>query len=94
MRKWRWRTAGASPLPCLFGAGLNLAINAGARTSADAQALVYGNAAAEIEVERNAQAIRDVAKNARLFEPAERDDEVHTLLASALDEPGDSEKQR
>ena len=75
------------PLP--FGAGLNLAINAHAKTSADAAALCRGEAAADPEVERRAAAIRAITSKAQLCELADRDAEVEALLLAMLDAPED-----
>jgi hypothetical protein len=76
-----------APLP--FGADLNLAINAHARTVADAHALRGGNPASDPEVERRAAAIRELMASAQVFELADRDEEIGELLETTLADPGD-----
>lgn len=81
-----------APLP--FGADLNLAINSRPETPADAAALCAGKPAGDVEVEARAQKIRLVTAKARLFELADRDEEVKTLFEDALANPGDHKAVR
>lgn len=82
-RDWRL----VAPLP--FGRGLNLAINAAAATKADLTALCAGKDASDPAVHEAAQAIRALMDRADVFEIADRDDEVQSLLAKAMDDPAD-----
>ena len=76
-----------APLP--FGADLNLAINAGPATPADAAALCRGEPAADADVATRAAGIRAITARARLFELADRDAEVEAAWLAALAEPAD-----
>jgi hypothetical protein len=80
-----------APLP--FGRRLNAAINARPATPQDARALLLaGGAAADPGVEARAQAIRDLAESARLFELADRDAVVTHHFLARLEAPGDIAK--
>lgn len=76
-----------APLP--FGDELNLAINAEAKTAADVQALAKGERPGDAEVEARAAAIRDLMDRAHVFEIADRDDEISSVLEQTLDDPAD-----
>lgn len=76
-----------APLP--FGQALNVAINARPRTGADARALLAGEDAADPEVQARARAIRAWAGRARLFQLADRDDDIGALFHATLASPSD-----
>jgi hypothetical protein len=76
----------AAPLP--FGQDLNLAINAQPRTATDARALLRGGEAKEFGVNARAQAIRELAGRAHVFELAEKDELVAELFLRTLRAPG------
>lgn len=81
-----------APLP--FGNALNIAINAEPVDAADARKLVAGEAAGDPQVEARAQAIRDVAARAHLFELADRDAQIADLFVAMLEAPGDFARTR
>jgi hypothetical protein len=76
-----------APLP--FGQNLNLAINAGPVTVADARALMAGATAIDPEVDARASAIRQLTSAARCFELAERDALLTRLFVEKLASPAD-----
>ena len=77
-----------APLP--FGEALNVAINAQPQSHADAMALLAGGDAADPRVQARAAGIRRWSAQARLFQLAERDDEVAALFAAMHAAPGDT----
>lgn len=78
-----------APLP--FGAGLNLAINAGATSAADAGALYEGKPVSDPAVEARAGAIRALMARAHVFEIADRDAEIRALFETTLTDPGNAQ---
>jgi len=76
-----------APLP--FGRNLNVAINAGPTSLADARALIDGERAQEPTVEARAAQIRELISAARCFELAERDELLTRLLLEKLAAPAD-----
>ena len=76
-----------APLP--FGRNLNVAINAGPATVADAKTLIAGGHAVEPTVEARAASIRELAATARCFELAERDALLTRLFLDKLSAPSD-----
>lgn len=76
-----------APLP--FGKGLNIAINAGADTREDVEALCEGRAATDPSVEQRAAETRDFIAKARVFEIADRDEEIRSLLNGSIERPDD-----
>lgn len=81
-----------APLP--FGQRLNVAINAQPHSHADAMALLAGGDAADAEVQARAQGIRDWSERARLFQLADRDEEIAALFEASLASPGDAVRAR
>lgn len=83
-----------TPLP--FGRALNSAINSGARTVADAEAILAGEVAPDDETAARVAAIEALAHKARLFELAEQDAAISRLLLAALatDDPHSHEHER
>ncbi|MBA3864340.1 MAG: hypothetical protein C0517_10380 [Erythrobacter sp.] len=81
-------------VPMPFGADLNLAINAHPTTPADAAALCRGQPAADPQVEAHAAAIRSITARAHLFELADRDAQIETLLLATLTNPQDRDAAR
>jgi len=79
-----------APLP--FGRGLSVAINAQPRTGDDARALLRGEAATDRDTETRAATIRGLNADARLFELAERDEDIATHFLAAKDAPDDLTK--
>jgi hypothetical protein len=79
-----------TPLP--FGRSLNAAINAPVMNAEDARAMLAGRPPADAEAARRAAAIEALAARARLFEMADRDDEIAELLLASLDAPADRAK--
>ncbi len=79
-----------APLP--FGFDLNIAINALPATADDARALIAGGEPASIDVKRRADAIRQYARRASLFELAERDRIIGSLFLAGLQFPDDKRK--
>ncbi len=79
-----------APLP--FGNALNIAINAQPKTAADARLLAENKPASDPVVQARAQAIRDVAEAALLFELADRDAQIAPLFFDTLESPGDLAK--
>ena len=77
-----------APLP--FGRALNVAINAQPRTHADGMALLAGRDAFDPIVQARAQGIRRWSDRARLFQLADRDEEVSALFEAALASPDDA----
>lgn len=80
-----------APLP--LGADLNCAINARPQTAADARKILSGAIPADEGVAARAAAIRSFQKDALLFELADRDGEIESLLLAAL-EPSASDTAR
>ena len=76
-----------APLP--FGHNLNVAINAGPVTMADAQTLIAGGDAIDPTVQARAAAIRELSAAARCFELAERDVLLTRLFFEKLASPAD-----
>ncbi len=76
-----------APLP--FGRELNVGINSGPETVADAEALIAGGAAANSATQLRAEAIRMFEAKARLFELAERDPLLSRLYLEKLAAPTD-----
>lgn len=76
-----------APLP--FGRNLNVAINAGPTSVADARALIGGEGAQEPAVEARASQIRELMSAARCFELAERDELLTQLFLEKLAAPAD-----
>ena len=81
-----------APLP--FGHALNVAINAQPQTHADAVALLAGGDAADPVVQARAQDIRRWSARARLFQLADRDDEIAGLFQATLASPDDASHAR
>jgi hypothetical protein len=81
-----------APLP--FGLGLNLAINALAKTPGDVAALCAGRHANDPEVEARAAHIRSVLASAAVFEIADRDEEIRGLLEASLTDPDNLQNLR
>ncbi|WP_284124452.1 hypothetical protein [Parerythrobacter aestuarii] len=75
-----------TPLP--FGRALNAAINAGAATVADAEAILAGKVPPDKDTAARVAAIEALAHKARLFELAEQDEAVAGLLLAALGSEG------
>ncbi|MHA7820027.1 MAG: hypothetical protein ACX930_10310 [Erythrobacter sp.] len=76
-----------APLP--FGRDLNIAINAGAETRADVEALCDGREAADPVVEQRAAETRSFISRAKVFEIADRDEEIKGLLLASIERPED-----
>jgi hypothetical protein len=89
-RKWEL----VVPLP--FGQTLNAAINASADTLADAEALLSGDSDAlthcSADVRKRAARIHALAAQAHVFELAERDDFIKTVLLEKLADPTNARK--
>ncbi|QUL37971.1 hypothetical protein [Erythrobacter sp. JK5] len=79
-----------SPLP--FGQALNLAINALPQSSDDARRLLRGEAPLDAATRDRADSISTVARNARLFELADRDEAIADLYLAKLESPDDFAK--
>ncbi len=79
-----------APLP--FGLDLNIAINALPATADDARALIAGNDPPSVNVKARADTIRHFAKQAHLFELADRDKAIAGLLVAGLQYPDDRRK--
>jgi len=79
-----------APLP--FGLDLNVAINAQPATADDARALLAGRDPDSVNVRRRADSIRRIAARARLFELADRDNAIASLLLAGLQFPDDRQK--
>ena len=79
-----------APLP--FGRRLNETINAQPATAADARLLLDGMEPADPVVAAQALSIRELAEQARLFELADQDERLTTLLLDRLDHPDDQER--
>ena len=77
-----------APLP--FGRELNVAINAQPHTHADGVALLGGRDASDPIVQARAHGIRHWSDRARLFQLADRDSEIVTLLEAMLMSPDDA----
>ncbi|HTX48205.1 MAG TPA: hypothetical protein VME40_02330 [Caulobacteraceae bacterium] len=75
------------PLP--FGRALNTAINAAPQTAQDARALLAGEPAADPAVQARAAAIGALLDRARVFELAEKDEEIAALFLAGLEAPAD-----
>jgi hypothetical protein len=76
-----------APLP--FGRDLNVAINAGPETVAEAQALIGGGDALDMTTQARAASIRELTASAKLFELAERDALLAKLYLDKLAAPTD-----
>ncbi|BDI61689.1 hypothetical protein [Qipengyuania nanhaisediminis] len=81
-----------APLP--FGEGLNLAINSGARTREDVEALIEGGEAHDPHTASEARAIRDLTDRARVFAIADRDEAIAAALAASLGDERDPVAER
>jgi len=79
-----------APLP--FGSQLNIATNALPQTREDALALIAGKVPSDPQVAERAAAIGRWMDEVRLFELAERDDEIGGLLLASLEAPGDADR--
>lgn len=77
----------AAPLP--FGQALNIAINAAPVGTEDAQLLLAGKTPGDPQTAARAADLRDVTRQARLFELAERDPLLTRLLLDKLAAPAD-----
>lgn len=78
-----------APLP--FGLGLNLAINSGAATGDDVEALRNGTRASDAHVEQAAEQIRKLYANADTFAIADQDEAISDLLIRSFANPDDTE---
>jgi len=76
-----------APLP--FGRDLNVAINAGPATAAEAKTLLKGMAVSDETVQARAEAIRAHEAKAHLFELADQDETIAALHEAMLAAPGD-----
>ncbi len=72
-----------------FGSALNVAINAGPTSVADAQALLRGEKAADEPTNSRAAAIHACADQAQLFELADQDDALKARFLAKLMAPDD-----
>ena len=81
-----------APLP--FGRVLNVAINAQPHTHADGAALLAGGNASDAAVQARAQGIRHWSDRARLFQLADRDEEIAALFEDMLASPQDVARAR
>jgi hypothetical protein len=81
-----------APLP--FGRVLNVAINAQPKTHADGLALLAGHDASDPTVRARAQGIHHWSDHARLFQVADRDDEITALFEAMLVSPHDAARAR
>ncbi len=81
-----------SPLP--FGEKMNIAINALPDNAEDARALLAGQRPTGKSIQKRAESIDQVAKQARLFELADQDDAIGELYLAMLDAPDDFEKNQ
>ena len=81
-----------APLP--FGRALNVAINAQPHTYADGAALLAGGDASDQSVQARAQGIRHWSDRARLFQLADRDNEIAALFEAMLTSPDDTVRAR
>lgn len=79
-----------APLP--FGRQVNTAVNAQPHTPEDGRALLAGGEASDPRVQARAEGIRLWSDQARLFELADRDPEISTLLGAMLEAPNDVER--
>jgi hypothetical protein len=77
-----------APLP--FGFDLNIAINSHPEDPKDGEALIAGRPAADREVTRRAEKIREIAEKVRRFELAEQDKAVASLFLETLRAPEDA----
>ena len=87
-RKWDL----IAPLP--FGAQVNMAINALPTTPADAAALFADTPVSDKAVTARAANIRELVDQSRLFELADRDQQIRTLFEASLASPDDHETTR
>lgn len=78
-----------APLP--FGAQLNLAINAGAKSVEDVSALFDGGSASDASVEKRAKAIRTLMGHSHVFQIADRDEEICELFKATLADPANAQ---
>jgi hypothetical protein len=76
-----------APLP--FGRRLNAAINARPATAAEAKALLKGRSGAGPQTRARARAILALGARARLFELADRDEELTAAFLHSLEHEGD-----
>lgn len=81
-----------APLP--YGRLLNRAINAAPLSHADAMALLDDEMPSDPAVAARAGAIRDLERQAALFELADRDEAVAALFLAMLEAPGDHLRAR
>lgn len=79
-----------APLP--FGHDLSVAINAQPGSAADAHALLSGGAAVGDDTQMRAAVIRNLSRQARLFELAERDADIAAHFLAMMDAPDDLAK--
>lgn len=78
-----------APLP--FGEDLNIAINAHPTHPQDAVALAKGQRAGDSKVEERAARIRDLIKQAHVFQIADRDEEILKLYETTLADTDDAQ---
>lgn len=83
-KKWKL----VAPLP--FGLRLNMAINAGAATSDDVEALRNGRAPSDKDVGQAAERIRALCAKADTFAIADQDEAIGDLLIHSLNDPSDT----
>ncbi len=76
-----------APLP--FGPDLNCAINSGADTLEDFEAVCEGRATNNAQVDARARAIRTLEDKASVFAIADRDDAIRALVRARLADPAD-----
>ncbi len=76
-----------APLP--FGPDLNCAINSGADTLEDFEAVCEGRTANNAQVDARARAIRTLEDKASVFAIADRDDAIRALVRARLADPAD-----
>ena len=79
-----------APLP--FGHDLSVAINAQPHSAADARALLSGEAASDRDTHMRAATLRELSKQAHLFELAERDSDMTAHFLATMDAPDDLQK--
>jgi hypothetical protein len=78
--------------PLAFGLDLNVAINALPTSADDARAMIAGRDPTDPKVKSRADSIRAMAARARLFELADRDQEIGDLFVAGLQHPEDRRK--
>ena len=79
-----------APLP--FGSMLNTAINAHPVDGDEARKLMSGDSAVSVATQARVASLLNLAGQARLFELADRDDEIAALFLARLDAPQDVSK--